>query len=147
MLSINLTALEQQNSDLSKVKVNEMLRFVRNVRPEVTAYDAVPSWVVLFIELLLMNAAMSFSILYFSNAWDAQSTASCCMSSDMSAFLITALRSAMFASFLVFKKGELNLKRQGFYGARSCYQTMRRVQTCAPETEKRQLSFVIKSRK
>jgi hypothetical protein len=34
-------------------------------------------------------------MLYFSNACDAQSTASCCISSDMSAFLITALRSAM----------------------------------------------------
>uniref|UniRef100_A0A0G4FLC1 RRM domain-containing protein n=1 Tax=Chromera velia CCMP2878 TaxID=1169474 RepID=A0A0G4FLC1_9ALVE len=33
---------------------------------------------------------MSFSILYFSRAWVAQSIASCCMSSDMSAFLITA---------------------------------------------------------
>ena len=43
----------------------------------------------------LMKAAMSFSMLNFSRACDAQSTASCCMSSDMSAFLITALRSAM----------------------------------------------------
>lgn len=38
---------------------------------------------------------MSFSILYFSMAWVAQSTASCCMSSDMSAFLITAFLSVM----------------------------------------------------
>lgn len=38
---------------------------------------------------------MSFSILYFSMACVAQSTASCCMSSDMSAFLITAFRSDM----------------------------------------------------
>lgn len=36
---------------------------------------------------------MSFSMLYFSIACVAQSTASCCMSSDMSAFLITAFRS------------------------------------------------------
>lgn len=36
---------------------------------------------------------MSFSMLYFSMACVAQSTASCCMSSDMSAFLITAFRS------------------------------------------------------
>eukprot|EP00416_Gambierdiscus_australes_P030073 CAMPEP_0171088166 /NCGR_PEP_ID=MMETSP0766_2-20121228/20613_1 /TAXON_ID=439317 /ORGANISM="Gambierdiscus australes, Strain CAWD 149" /LENGTH=80 /DNA_ID=CAMNT_0011545937 /DNA_START=232 /DNA_END=471 /DNA_ORIENTATION=+ len=43
----------------------------------------------------LMKAAMSFSMLYFSSAWVAQSMASCCMSSAMSAFLITALRSAM----------------------------------------------------
>merc|ERR1712064_56486 len=41
----------------------------------------------------LMKAAMSFSMLYFSSAWVAQSTASCCISSDMSAFLITAFLS------------------------------------------------------
>lgn len=41
---------------------------------------------------------MSFSILYFSMAWVAQSTASCCMSSDMSAFLITAFLSVMPAN-------------------------------------------------
>lgn len=40
---------------------------------------------------------MSFSMLYFSMAWVAQSTASCCMSSDMSAFLITAFLSVMVA--------------------------------------------------
>ena len=38
---------------------------------------------------------MSFSMLYFSMAWVAQSTASCCMSSDMSAFLITAFLSVI----------------------------------------------------
>ena len=43
----------------------------------------------------LMNAAMSFSMLYFSSASDAVAIASCCMSSDMSAFLITALRRAI----------------------------------------------------
>ena len=48
---------------------------------------------------------MSFSMLYFSKAWDAQSTASCCMSSDMSAFLITAFRSAIV--FFRTKKKEL----------------------------------------
>ena len=37
--------------------------------------------------------SVTFSMLYFSSAWEAQSTASCCMSSDISAFLITAFRS------------------------------------------------------
>lgn len=46
-----------------------------------------------------MYAAMSFSMLNRSMAWLAQSTASCCISSDMSAFLITALRSAIFIGF------------------------------------------------
>lgn len=45
----------------------------------------------------LINAAMSFSMLYFSRACVAHSTASCCMSSDMSAFLITAFLSVMVA--------------------------------------------------
>lgn len=45
----------------------------------------------------LMYAAMSFSMLYFSRACVAHSTASCCMSSDMSAFLITAFLSDMVA--------------------------------------------------
>lgn len=39
------------------------------------------------------HAAMSFSMLNFSIAWLAQSTQSCCMSSDMSAFLMIACRS------------------------------------------------------
>lgn len=45
----------------------------------------------------LMYAAISFSMLYFSRACVAHSTASCCMSSDMSAFLITAFLSDMVA--------------------------------------------------
>ena len=57
---------------------------------------------------------MSFSILYFSNAWDAQSTASCCMSSDMSAFLITALRSAMFASCFGLQERRIKIKTTRF---------------------------------
>ena len=46
-------------------------------------------------QTFLTYAAMSFSMLYFSRACVAQSTASCCMSSDMSAFFTTALRSDM----------------------------------------------------
>lgn len=41
-----------------------------------------------------MLAAMSFSMLYFSSAVLAMSTESCCISSDMSAFLIIALPDA-----------------------------------------------------
>uniref|UniRef100_A0A7G3AE33 Putative conserved plasma membrane protein n=1 Tax=Lutzomyia longipalpis TaxID=7200 RepID=A0A7G3AE33_LUTLO len=46
-----------------------------------------------------IKAAISFSILYFSRACVAQSTASCCISSLISAFLITALRSDIFLRF------------------------------------------------
>merc|ERR1712087_596729 len=70
---------------------------MRHVGAEVAAHDAVPGGVVLLVELLLDEGAMSFSMLYFSRACVAQSTASCCMSSAMSAFLITALRSVILA--------------------------------------------------
>uniref|UniRef100_A0A0E9SL77 Uncharacterized protein n=1 Tax=Anguilla anguilla TaxID=7936 RepID=A0A0E9SL77_ANGAN len=43
---------------------------------------------------------MSYPMLYFSMACVAQSTASCCMSSDMSAFFITAFPSAMMCAQL-----------------------------------------------
>ena len=39
-------------------------------------------------------------MLYFSRAWEAQSTASCCMSSLISAFFMTALRSAMINNYV-----------------------------------------------
>ena len=43
----------------------------------------------------LIWVATSFSILYFSNAWVAHSTKSCCISSNISAFLIVAFWSHM----------------------------------------------------
>merc|ERR1712071_742268 len=88
----DLTRLEYEDGDLSKVEVDEMLGLVGDVRAEVSAGDAVPSWVVLLVNSFLMNAAMSFSMLCFSTACVATSMASCCMSSDMSAFLTMALR-------------------------------------------------------
>jgi len=44
------------------------------------------------------TSQLTFSMLYFSRAMEVQSTASCCMSSLMSALLITALRSVIFIS-------------------------------------------------
>merc|ERR1740117_450363 len=46
------TRLEEQDSHLAEVEVNEMLRFVRHIGAEVAADDGVPSWVVLLVELL-----------------------------------------------------------------------------------------------
>lgn len=46
----------------------------------------------------------TFSMLYIESAWAAQSTASCCISSDMSAFLITA-----FLCSLILYKGFYNM--------------------------------------
>ena len=45
--------LEEEDGDLTKVEVDEMLGLVGHVRAEVTADDAVPRRVVLLVELLL----------------------------------------------------------------------------------------------
>lgn len=45
--------LEEQNSHLAQVKVNEMLRLVGHVAAEVPPNDAMPGWVVLLVKLLL----------------------------------------------------------------------------------------------
>jgi hypothetical protein len=60
-----------------------------------------------------MKAAMSFSMLYFSMAWVATSTASCCISSVMSAFLITAFRSDIFFKTLTKEREEDKEKVEG----------------------------------
>ena len=48
-----LSGFEQKNGYLPQVKVNEMLGFVGNVRPKVPTSNAMPSWVVLLVELFL----------------------------------------------------------------------------------------------
>lgn len=48
-----LAALEQQNGHLPQIEVDEVTRLVGHIRSEVSADDAVPCWVVLFVELLL----------------------------------------------------------------------------------------------
>ena len=45
--------LEEEDGDLSEVEVDEVLGLVSNVGTEVSAHDAMPSWVVLLVELLL----------------------------------------------------------------------------------------------
>ena len=45
--------LEEEDGNLTKVEVDEVLGLVGNVRTEVTAHDAVPGGVVLLVELLL----------------------------------------------------------------------------------------------
>jgi hypothetical protein len=48
-----LTGLKQQDRDLSEIEINEVLGFVGHVRAEVSSDNAVPGWVILFIEFLL----------------------------------------------------------------------------------------------
>merc|ERR1712014_179554 len=45
--------LEEQDGHLAQVEVDEVLRLVRHVGPEVPAHDGVPGWVILLVELLL----------------------------------------------------------------------------------------------
>ena len=45
--------LEEKDGDLTQVEVDEVLSLVRHVGSEVTAYDAMPGGVVLFVEFLL----------------------------------------------------------------------------------------------
>ena len=44
---------EEEDSNLSKIEIDEVLGLVGNIWTEVSAHDAMPSWVVLFIEFLL----------------------------------------------------------------------------------------------
>ena len=48
-----LAGLEEQNRNLTKVEVDEVLGLVSHVGAEVAANNAVPGRVVLFVELLL----------------------------------------------------------------------------------------------
>ena len=92
-----------------------MLCLMRYITTEISTYNYMPCWIILFIEFLfyiccyilqsvrfvVKGISLTFSMLYFDKAWDAQSTASCCISSDMSAFFITAfLCSVIFCGFL-----------------------------------------------
>ena len=45
--------LEEEDSDLAKIEVDEVLGLVGHVGAEVTADDAMPGWVILFVEFLL----------------------------------------------------------------------------------------------
>ena len=47
------TRLEEEDGDLTKVEVDEVLGLVGNVGTEVSAHDAMPGGVVLLVELLL----------------------------------------------------------------------------------------------
>ena len=47
------TRFEKEDSNLTEVEVDEVLGLVGNVGTEVSAHDAMPGWVVLFVEFLL----------------------------------------------------------------------------------------------
>ena len=52
-VSAALTRLEEKNSNLAQVEVDKVLGLVGDIWAEVTANNAVPCWVVLFVEFLL----------------------------------------------------------------------------------------------
>ena len=47
-----LAALEQKDGNLTQIEINEVPGFVSDVGPKITADDAMPCWVVFFIEFL-----------------------------------------------------------------------------------------------
>ena len=47
------TRFEEEDSNLTEVEVDEVLGLMGNVGTEVSAHDAMPGWVVLFVEFLL----------------------------------------------------------------------------------------------
>ena len=47
------TRFEKEDSNLTEVEVDEVLGLVGNVGTEVSAHDAMPGWVVLFVEFFL----------------------------------------------------------------------------------------------
>lgn len=49
----SLSTLKEENSYLAKVEIDKMSCFVRHIATEITSYNAMPRWVVLFIELFL----------------------------------------------------------------------------------------------
>ena len=61
----NLSRLEEENGNLSEVEVDEMLGLMCDVAAEVTANNAVPSWVVFFVELLLDEGSNVFLDIVF----------------------------------------------------------------------------------
>ena len=47
------TRFEEEDSNLTEVEVDEVLGLMGNVGTEVSAHDAMPGWVVLFVEFFL----------------------------------------------------------------------------------------------
>lgn len=50
---ISLTAFEQQNSYLTQVEVDEMTSFMCHVWAKVASNDAMPCWIIFFVEFFL----------------------------------------------------------------------------------------------
>ena len=90
-----LLARFEENDHLAQVEVDEVFGLMCYVTTEVLAHDSVPGGIVLLVRLLLNIGCSVISILYFSIAGVALSTKSCCIPSDIMAFLITAIWSHM----------------------------------------------------
>ena len=61
-----LSAFEEKDGNLSKVEINEMSRFMGNIRPKIPSDNTMPCWVVFFVEFLLdVRRYILFDIVFF----------------------------------------------------------------------------------
>lgn len=52
-IETSLSALKEENSYLTQVEIDKMSCFVCHIATKITSYNAMPSWVVLLVELFL----------------------------------------------------------------------------------------------
>lgn len=84
-----LMRFEQKNSHSAQVEIDEVFAFMRPVTAEVPPHSAVPGGAVLLVSLLLSMGHCVLCVV-FLQCLDGTSTESCCISSFVAAFLITA---------------------------------------------------------
>jgi len=61
-----LSAFEEKDGNLSKVEINEMSRFMGNIRPKIPSDNTMPCWVVFFVKLFFdVGRNIFFNVIFF----------------------------------------------------------------------------------